>query len=252
MGAETMDKKAFFAIFQRFWDKVFNSRIIARNSFKKTGLIPLNPEVVLSKMKEYKQLQKQQKRRVRTPSPPTSLVRQSSPLFPSSPAFATPPPRTPSPTINWNEWDTPLTIRTRRKGVEYVHGRIEAALSGTPITPSVKRVQEKLEGAAERSILSGALAKQRVHDLSLAEQERESRNAPDNSRIVQKYGEIYVYQGRADIRADDEDLAKVVNMREARLSKPWRIKYAKLMKAFPKDYHIVKQRMRYLGLDLWE
>lgn len=54
MGTETMDKKAFFAIFQRFWDKVFNSRTIARNSFKKTGLIPLEPEVVLSKMKEYK------------------------------------------------------------------------------------------------------------------------------------------------------------------------------------------------------
>jgi hypothetical protein len=56
MGAETIDKKAFFAIFQRFWDKVFNSRIIARNFFKKTGLIPLELEVVLSKIKEYKQL----------------------------------------------------------------------------------------------------------------------------------------------------------------------------------------------------
>ena len=51
MGAETMDKKAFFAMFQRFWDKVFDSRSLARNSFKKTGLIPLNPELVLSKMK---------------------------------------------------------------------------------------------------------------------------------------------------------------------------------------------------------
>jgi hypothetical protein len=49
-----MDKKVFFTIFQRFWDKVFDSRIIVRNSFKKTGLIPLNPEVILSKIKEYK------------------------------------------------------------------------------------------------------------------------------------------------------------------------------------------------------
>jgi hypothetical protein len=54
MGAEIINKKAFFVIFQRFWDKVFNSHIIARNSFKKTGLIPLEPEVVLSKIKEYK------------------------------------------------------------------------------------------------------------------------------------------------------------------------------------------------------
>jgi hypothetical protein len=150
MGAETIDKKAFFAMFQRFWDKVFNSSTIARNSFLKTGLIPLNPELILSKMKEYKQLQKQEKRQARTPTPPTSPIRQSSPIFLSSPpAFATPPPRTPSPPINWAEWDTPLTIRTRRKGVNYVKERIEAALSGTLITPSVKRVQDKIEGAAE-------------------------------------------------------------------------------------------------------
>jgi hypothetical protein len=133
-----------------------------------------------------------------------------------------------------------------------VKERIEAALSGTLITPSVKRVQDKIEGAAEWSILSGALAKQRVHDLSLAEQEREKRNVPDNNRIIQKYGEIYVYQGRADILADDEDQAKVVNMRNTRLAKPWRIKYAKAMESFQKDYHIVKQKMRYLGHDLWE
>jgi len=101
-----------------------------------------------------------------------------------------------------------------------VKERIEAAINGTPITPSVKRVQEKVEGAAERSILSGALAKQRVYDLSLAAQEREKRDNKDNGKIVQKYGEIYVYQGRADIIADDKDEAKVVNIRNARLAKP--------------------------------
>jgi hypothetical protein len=104
--------------------------------------------------------------------------------------------------------------------VEYIKARIEAAIEGIPIIPSVKRVQEKVEGAAERSILSGALAKQKVYDLSLAAQEREKRDGRDNGRIVQKYGEIYVYQGRADITADDEDEAKVVNMQIARLAKP--------------------------------
>ena len=247
-----MDKKAFFAMFQRFWDKVFDSRSLARNSFKKTGLIPLNPELILSKMKEYKQLQKQEKRRARTPTPPTSPIRQSSPVLQSSLAFATPPPRTPSPTTNWAEWDTPLTIRTRKKGVEYVQERLEAALSGVPITPTVKRVQEKVKGAAERSILSGALAKQRVYDLGVAEQERQKRNDPINNKVVQKYGEIYVYQGRADIEADDEDLEKVVNLRNARKAKLWRKEYAKVIKAFPKDFYIVKYKMRYLGHNLWE
>lgn len=74
MGIDSIDKKAFFSMFQRFWDKVFNSGTIARNSFIKTGLIPLNPETVLSKMKEYKQLQKQTKQQARTPSPPTSPI----------------------------------------------------------------------------------------------------------------------------------------------------------------------------------
>lgn len=46
--------------------------------------------------------------------------------------------------------------------------RIEAAINGTLNTPSVKHVQEKIKGAAERSILSRTLTKQRVYDLSLA------------------------------------------------------------------------------------
>jgi hypothetical protein len=147
-------------------------------------------------MKEYKQLQKQEKRQARTLTPPTSPVRQSSPILPSSPlAFATPPPRTPTPpsTTDWASWNTPLTIRTRKKGVIYVKERIEAAMNGTPITPSVRRVQDKIEGAAERLMLSSALAKQRVYDLGIAEQERQKRDDKDNNKIVQKYGEIYVY-----------------------------------------------------------
>ena len=169
MGVESVDKKAFFAMFQRFWDKVFNSETIARNSFVKTGLIPLNPETVLSKMKEYKQLQKKTKQRACTLTPSTSPVRQSSPILPSSPfAFSTPPTRTPPPAEDWANWATLLTIRIRKKGVIYVRERIEAVMNSILITLSVKCVQKKVKGAAEWLILSGALAKQRVHDLSLA------------------------------------------------------------------------------------
>jgi hypothetical protein len=74
-----------------------------------------------------------------------------------------------------------------------VKKRIEAVINGIPIILSVKHVQEKVKGIVERSILSGALVKQRVHDLSLVEQEREKRNGRDNGRIIQKYREIYVY-----------------------------------------------------------
>jgi hypothetical protein len=253
MGAESVDKKAFFAMFQRFWDRVFSSGTIARNSFLKTRLIPLNAEVVLSKMKEYKQLKKQEKRRARTPTPPTSPVRQDSPILPSSPlAFATPLPRTSPPQTDWANWATPLTIRTRKKDALYVKERMEAAMKGIPITPSVLQVQEKIEGAAERSMLSGALAKQRVHDLGIAEQERAVREAPDNRRVVQKYGEIYVYQARADIAADDEDEAKVVNLRDARLARPWKKAYKKMVESFGDEYIKTLDCMRHWEHNLWD
>src|ERR1035438_10155179 len=121
---------------------------------------------------------------------------------------------------------------------------MEAAISGIPITPSVLHVQEKIESTAERSMLSGALAKQRVYDLSIAEAEREKRKDKDNSKIVQKYGEIYVYQGRADIEADNKDKEEVVNMRNARLGRAWRDTYKKIMKTFPQDYWDIKELMR--------
>jgi hypothetical protein len=110
-------------------------------------------------MKEYRQLQKHEKRRPRTPTPPTSPVRQSSPILPSSPAFTTLLPRTPSPTINWASGYTPLSVRTRSKVATYVKERTQAAIEGIRTTPSVRHVQEKIEAAAERSMLSGALAK---------------------------------------------------------------------------------------------
>ena len=68
-------------------------------------------------------------------------------------------------------------------------------------------------------MLSSALAKQRVLDLSLAEKERQTRKE-GASKIVQKYGEITVEQGRRDIQADIEDKEKVVNIRATRLARP--------------------------------
>jgi hypothetical protein len=61
---------------------------------------------------------------------------------------------------------------------------IKVAIKDIPIIPLVKHVQEKIEGAAERSILSGALVKQRVHDLSIAKQEQAARDNPDNRKII--------------------------------------------------------------------
>jgi hypothetical protein len=125
-------------------------------------------------------------------------------------------------------------------------------MDGIPITPSVLHVQEKVEAALERSILAGALARQRVLDLGLAEKERLARKE-GASRIIQKYGEITVEQGRKDIEADNEDEARVVNMRHARLSKPWRNKYKKIMRRFEANYwDVINWKMKATNHDLWE
>ena len=234
-GATEISKVDFFAVFQTFWDKVFKSHRIAVNSFKKTGLIPLNPLIVLEKMKEYKDLLKQ----LRTSTPPP---RQSSPILPSSLGFATPPSHTPLQADDWTNWPTPLTLHTRNKGVNHIKERIIAAINGTPITPTVVRVQDKVEMASQRSMLSGALAKQRVYDLGLAESIRQKRKE-GGGKVVQKYGEIYTYQARRDIEADKEDEQRIVNMRNQRLSKPWRAKYGRIMLNFCRDWSKVTLRV---------
>jgi hypothetical protein len=43
----------FFAFFQRFHDKTFKNPRIYKSAFRKIGLIPYNPILVLSKIKEY-------------------------------------------------------------------------------------------------------------------------------------------------------------------------------------------------------
>jgi len=150
----------------------------------------------------------------------------SSPLLSLSVGFATPP-LTPT---NWNLYTTPLTMRSQKQGLEYVRSRTVLAIEGDmPITPSVLRVQDKVAQAAERSILAGALATNRIHDLSIAEAARKERKEA-SSKVVQKYGEIYGHQARRDIFLDEEDEKEVVNMRNSRLSKPWKKKYSKVIK----------------------
>src|SRR5580692_8961092 len=134
----------------------------------------------------------------------------------------TPPPRTLS-QDDWANWPTPLTLRTRKQGVDYVKERTIASINGIPITPTILHVQDKIERASQRSMLSGALAKQRVHDLGVAEMARQKRKE-SGGKVVQKYGEIYGNQARRDIEANEEDEKKVVNMRNQQLSKPWRAK----------------------------
>jgi hypothetical protein len=144
-GATEISKVDFFSFFQQFHDRTFKNPKIYQSAFRKTRLIPFNPLVVLEKMKEYQALQ----------MPEPVVETPSSPLLSSSVGFTTPP-LTPT---NWNLYTTPLTMRSRKKGLKYIHSRTVSAIDGDiPITPSVLRVQDKVSQALERSMLAGALA----------------------------------------------------------------------------------------------
>ena len=126
---------------------------------------------------------------------------------------------------------------------------LEVVVHGVPITPSVLQVQEKVECTAE---LSGTLATQKIYDLNLVAVEQQKRDKRSNNKIVQNYGEIDVYQGRADIETDDEGEAKVINIRNARLAKPWRKEYKKMIQSFPEEYLKVLNCIRHRNHRLWE
>jgi hypothetical protein len=78
-------------------------------------------------------------------------------------------------------------------------------------------------------MLAGALATNWVYDLAIAEAARKERKEA-SGKVVQKYGEIYGHQAWRDIFLDDEEEKEVVNMRNNRLSKPWKKKYKLVMK----------------------
>ncbi|RFU24351.1 hypothetical protein B7463_g11984, partial [Scytalidium lignicola] len=182
-----------------------------RCSFRKTGLIPLNPEIVLRKVKLY-----QGKQTIKS----DVLSNASSDAFED--IFDISNPSTP-PQITWANWPTPFTLRTWKSGMEYVRAHTIESINRIEITPSVVHVQDKLGKAAETSMLRGALSTQRVFDLSLATERRKIQ--PDGNKIVQKYNKIYGRQALRQIEDDREEEARVVNMREARLTRPWRMKY---------------------------
>jgi hypothetical protein len=219
-GAREISRVDFFAFFQRFHDKTFKNPRIHKSAFRKTGLIPYNPILVLSKMKEYQKLH-------RRPQTPPAIPQSSPLLLPSSspPAFNTPPLQ-----AGWSQFNTPLTMRTRKSGVEYIKKRqFESIEQGVPLTPSVVRVAEKVEKASETSMLRGALSTHRLLDLGDAEVARKRRKE-ESGKVVQKYGEIRVYHARKQIEAEEEEENRVVNMRLKRLQKGWRKQYEKVLK----------------------
>jgi hypothetical protein len=140
--------------------------------------------------------------------------------------FAPIPPRTPTPEITFADWPTPMTMRSRKKGIEYVATRQTEVINGsTALTLSVKRVADKPNKAAETAILRGGLSTHRLHDLTMSEKLRQVKK--DGSKIVQKFGEIYGKHALRQIEATNVD--EMVNIRAKQERKKWMTKFRKFI-----------------------
>ena len=89
--------------------------------------MPLDPTPILKKLRLYKGRQ--------------TVESDASDASDASDMSAPHPPRTPTQEPSFSEWTTPLTLRTRKKGSDYIKRRNANAIANIePITPSVLRV----------------------------------------------------------------------------------------------------------------
>jgi hypothetical protein len=159
-GLTEMSKTEFFAIFQEFSDRTFASNRI-QSAFRKTGLVPYNPSIVLDKIKDFGGIQE---------------VESEKSSEEEEPAFATPPPPP------WTEFRTPITNTQRRRGSEYIQSRVR---SGLPFTPVVIRVMEKVEKGTDQLVISGQLAQELLRANNAYAEKRKERKEGSN-KVVQK------------------------------------------------------------------
>jgi hypothetical protein len=95
---------------------------------------------------------------------------------------------------------------------------------------------EKTEKGTQKMILNGQLSTELLQANAAAGKEREQQKNAKGT-IIQKYGEIYGGAAHRQIRDNNEDKAKVVNMREKRLQAPWRKKWKEFSKGYTKVYN---------------
>jgi hypothetical protein len=169
-GCSDFNKLEFLSAIASIRRQAFKRTTIL-SSFRRTGLIPYNPEIVLARLQEYSPLNQ-----------PTS----PRPILPS-----TPPPRLPKPT------STPHTLLSLKRHANYLQ-------QADATSPTFK---DTLNMFVKGSLAQAHLAAQVQEDLErtraaeLARANRQKRTR----RSVQKGGVIYASQARAIVRKREED-----------------------------------------------
>ncbi len=96
-------------------------------------------------------------------------------------------------------------------------------------------------------ILKGQLLTKLLAATQAKEKERKERNEALN-KVVQKYGEIYGNVARRQIKEDEEEERRVVNIREKRLTEPHRRRYKAIMKGFVAEYRAIREEGKFIWL----
>ena len=152
IGEDEVSKADFFAIFQGFSNATWSEKL-CRSAFRKTGLIPYNPQIVLDQINTYgKPIEKTLE--------PKDLDEE--------PAFGTPPPRPIS------EFTTPITFTGRKRGADYIDIRL--ANGPFPLTPTFKRVKLKVDKYTDRELNSGLFAKSHLKSVLAYQKVTKDRN----------------------------------------------------------------------------
>jgi hypothetical protein len=206
------------------------------SSWQKTGIYPFDPEVVLARMiNPLSSLSLE----VAEESLPGYISRGSSSTHSSDSNSemseedgVTPPHEihhsnrhdqeirlmsTPPPCVNWIEMNTPeLKLRQIRQYEEYVALRIECSItSGTPLTPSVSHVNEKLQKAHTTLAVNGITATQEMRRLKEKNLRRSARD--QGTTILANYGPITIYDARLRVAKDQHNRLAGQAAEEARM-----------------------------------
>jgi hypothetical protein len=200
-GDIEFSKVEFLAAFEKMRKQTFKRSTIL-SAWKKAGLYPLQPDIVLNKMKLFDPPE-------RPVTPPQQIYQPYQGPFQKTPS-----------------------TRDRPAHQAYLETRlIDHYCDIQPITPGFYRSWKRFTRVSEPKILEGLLIKDREQQRIGAEQAR-LRRKQGSGKHVQKNGVIYVGTARSQIQERQE---AVVNMASERQVKASERGWKRIMKTIQKD-----------------
>jgi hypothetical protein len=173
----------FLAAFQGMHDRTFKIGTI-KSAFKKTGLYPFDPKLVLDKMAEFVD-----------PSPePTELLSTPKQLLVPTETTLT----------------TPVYIPQIVLLSDYIDQRTVQAISGkVPVSPFLAKVIEKCNKDTNIIIMQGILVQHKLDYKYKAENEK-AQYREGSDRRIQQYSTIYIGNGRLKAIARNKEEEAII------------------------------------------